>query len=513
MYNVPAGYAPYTDTRRVDLKFSFGVVAPDAATLAQPRSSTQSVVSQIAQTHDEVEEMSGKYTSLEQNMCLLDGSYSFYPDDVDPYQTGWQSSFISNENGLYSSAPYLEFSFAQPQDSFGFTLVFDNTQMQNYPKEILTTTYNSSGQQLGQITTYPNNWLHIVDLPTQQYSKVRFDFLASNLPYRRVRICEVRFGIFYNYDRNSLVSMTIRQAISPWCENLPSSEVETTINNQDQLYNMVNPSGLYSYLQDGQYMDYSIIINGIEIPMGRQYFTSAESEDGGLTSDITFNDWLYTLDNIEYNAGTSGTWTLSEAIASVLSVAGESQQVLFESGLADIVIRKCIPQKTSCREAVRLCAQAAMCTCFVDRNNKLHFIRPVLNDELSDEWARDVQRNDAQIKIAPFYNTVKLTRRDEYQEESEEEIFTAQNVASGDIERTYEIENDLANDGNAVAEWLLSWVQRRVSYDVNYRGNPALDLLDTVKIDDVYGVNGNALLIEQTVSFDGGLEVNASALR
>lgn len=72
MVQVPAGYAPYTDTRRVELSFTFGVVAPDAATLAAPVSSPQSPVSQIAQTVDDVEEMSGCYTSLELNMWALD---------------------------------------------------------------------------------------------------------------------------------------------------------------------------------------------------------------------------------------------------------------------------------------------------------------------------------------------------------------------------------------------------------------------------------------------------------
>ena len=64
-----------------------------------------------------------------------------------------------------------------------------------------------------------------------------------------------------------------------------------------------------------------------------------------------------------------------------------------------------------------------------------------------------------------------------------------------------------------MANWLLAWVQRRVSYELTTRGNPALDLLDTAKIDDVYGVNGNAIITQLDYSYDGGLSCDAKAIR
>ena len=246
--------------------------------------------------------------------------------------------------------------------------------------------------------------------------------------------------------------------------------------------------------------------------MGRQYFTSAESEDGGLTASITFNDRLLVMDDMEYNDGASGTWTLSEAISALLAASGTGIEAVFESSLGSTVIRKCIPQKTKIREAIRLCVQAAMCTCFIDRSNALHVFRPAISAQ-ADEWTRDVQHEDAQVKVGQLYNVVQLTRRDEYQENTEDEVFTAKNIAVDDFERVYEVDNPLVNDGNAAAQWILGWVQRRVSYEVTTRGNPALDLLDTVQIDDVYSVNGKAILTQLDYSYDGGLQCDAAAIR
>lgn len=499
---------PYTDTRRVELSFVFGVIAPEAAETAQPNSSAQSAVSKISQTIDSVEQMGGKYTSLETNMFLLDGTMELYPGA----QVGWQGDNISGDDKLFSSNPWLEFSFPQNQDSFGFTLIFDDTQPDNYPKQVVTTTYGADGAQIGTVTTEPNGFLHVINLATQDYRRVRFTFEGTNIPHRRVRVCQVRFGINYTYNLSNIESVTVRQSVSPWCENLPSAEIDATVDNSDQLYNMINPEGLYLFLQDGQYMEWSITINGDTVDMGRQYFTSAESEDGGLTASITFNDRLIAMDDMEYNDGATGTWTLSAAVSALLAASKIDIKPVFSGSLGSVTIRKCIPQKTKIREAIRLCAQAAMCTCFIGKDNALHFIRPTISTQ-SDEWTRDVQHNDAQIKVGQLYNVVQLTRRDEYLENSEDEVFTAKNVATDDFERIYEVDNPLANDGNAVAQWILGWVQRRVSYDVTVRGNPELDLLDTVQIDDIYDVNGKAILTQLDYSYDGGLECDATAIR
>lgn len=509
MVAMPDTYAPYTDTRRVELSFTFGVVAPDAAALAVPNSSAQSVVSQIAQTTDEVEEMSGNYTSLELNMWVLDGSRELYPGE----QVGWNSAGLSGDGGAYTSPPWLEFVFPSNQDSYGFTLIFDDTQPDNYPAQVVTTTWDENGGQIGTLTTTPDGYFHIVNLPTQNYRRVRFTFNSSSIPHRRVRVCGVRFGIKYDYDADTISGVEVRQSISPWAESLPSAEVDATIDNQEQLYNMINPSGLYAYLQDGQYMQWTITVNGSPVYMGQSYFTSAESEDGGLTASITFNDWLYVLDNVEYTGAGSGTWTLQQAVTALLAAASAEFTAVYDGSLASVVIANTIPEGTSVREGLRLCAQAAMCTCYVDRNNALHFSQAAVASSPVDVWGLDVQHGDAQVKVGQLYNVVKLVTGTDA--EGEDIAYYAKNVATDDMERTYDVSNPCvtAAMGNQVAAWILGWIQRRVSYEATVRGNPAVDLLDTVQIDDVYGVNGDAVVTQLNYNYDGGLTCDAAAIR
>lgn len=509
MQSTSATYAPYTDTRRIELSFTFGVVAPEAAASAKATSSAQSSVSQIVQMTDDVEEMSGKYTSLETNMWILDGTMEVYPGD----QVGWQSSVISDDEKTFSSNPWVDFQFDANQDSYGFTLIFDDTQPDNYPKQVITTTYDLAGSQIGTVTTSPDDYIHIVNLPTQDYRRVHFEFVGTNIPHRRVRICGVRFGIEYTYDKTSISNLIVRQSVNPWAESLSSAEIDATVDNSGQLYNMINPDGLYAYLQDGQFMEWAIAVDGEAVFMGRQYFTSAESEDGGLTASITFNDRLLVMDDMEYTGGSDGTWTLSEAVSDILAASGTGISAAFDGSLGNTTIKKNVPQGTSIRESLRLCAQAAMCTCYFDRNNQLHFFTPAVANSPDDTWTRDVQHEDTQVKVGQLYNVVRLTVGNEYVEGAEEAIYTASNIATDDFERVYEVSNPVVNDGNAVAQWILGWIQRRVSYEVTARGNPALDLLDTVRIDDIYGVNGSAILTQLDYTYDGGLECDAAAIR
>ena len=70
---------------------------------------------------------------------------------------------------------------------------------------------------------------------------MRFTLAKPACPTGEVRVCGVRFGINYEYNRTNIERITVRQSVSPWCESLPSAEVEATVNNSGQLYNMINP--------------------------------------------------------------------------------------------------------------------------------------------------------------------------------------------------------------------------------------------------------------------------------
>lgn len=505
MYETSKTYDPYRDVRRVNVSFTFSAVAPDAAADASLTANNESVISAAEQILQGQASMHAKCATLEPGMYLLDGTFMPYGDSAaDRGHVGYQSSVISDLDKVFTTLPVLYFSFSKVQSSYGFTLIFDNTMPDNFPKTVQMVAFSASGAILANITGHPESALFRINTQVDNYKTIGFSFQGTNIPNRRIRICGIIFGLIYNYDRNNIVDFSSQQSISILAENLPSTQVTATIDNSDKLYNMLNPSGLYKYLQDGQYMDWSIDIDGESVKMGRLFFSSASSEDDGLTAKLIFHDALYTMDNLYYNNGYDGSGTLEELIADVLAAAALDVNTVFDDDIASRTVGFNVPQETTIRETIRLAAQAAMCTAYIDRDHCLHF-SAVKEKTAVDTLTSDVQVTAAQADVDQQYNAVRLTQNNDYIEDYEERQYYASNIADGVQEKIYKAENPLVLDGDSVAAWILEMVMRRTNYSVRTRGNPALDLLDYVKIEDVFSVNGTAAITKLNYNFDGGL--------
>lgn len=508
MQTVSSAYHPYPDTRQVGARVRFGVIAPEAAATAKHSASVGATVAQLGQTHNRIEQSSACFAALEPKLWRLDGSFSILPDNTQTVELGWWSGVLSDADGTFASPPFVRYDFAENQKSFGFTLAFDRNLPEDYPTELEASTYDERGALIERKTFYPNDWRFALDMPTQGYRGVQMVFKKTKKPGRRVRLTELTFGIVYEYDGKSMTGLQYEHSVDLLAKSLPSAELSVTVNNANHLYNMANPSGVFSYLQDGQALDASLFIGGEEVKLGTTYFSSAKSTDGALTSSITANDRMMLLENTDYGSGSSGTWPLRDAVSAILGKAGLSITVVMPAE-CNVTVNKCIPDRTKCREALRLACQAARCTCFIDRLDRLVFLRPAFG-AVADTITRDQQYSEAQISIRNTFNTVRLTVRDGYA--NTEQTYTAREVTTDDYERADEVNNPLAADGQAVANWLLQGHKLRLAYKVSSRGNPALESLDSIRVQDSYGENRPLLISGQQFSYDGGLKAEVNAV-
>jgi hypothetical protein len=173
------------------------------------------------------------------------------PDDISTAQTGWWSG-LSDAEGAFDTPPELSFYFGGIVIStIGFTLYFDGAA--GLPTSIRITTYEADQTTVIEQQTFANNKAFFVaEMPVQNYYKVTFEFLATSKPYRRVKVTECLFGIVQLFDRNSLESVSISYDADIISEALPSRQLTFAFNNVDKKYNLINPTGLYAYLQEGQ---------------------------------------------------------------------------------------------------------------------------------------------------------------------------------------------------------------------------------------------------------------------
>ena len=223
-----------------------------------------------------------------------------------------------------------------------------------------------------------------------------------------------------------------------------------------------------------------------------------------MTAKITANDRVYWLDSIKCRLGSTGTWTLEQAVRTVLETAGMDIPISVPEELGERVVRRALPKDCSCRDALRLLAQAAQCTCRMDRNGTLVFFDALQLGTVSGFLDLNRMKEPPRMKVASEINTVELTVPNEYEEDTDETVYTASDRREGEPVQTAECENAAAAD-DALAGWLLRFHKRRLSYIVTERGDPAKEPADIVSVSDSYGGRQDVLITRLKFNYDGGL--------
>ena len=501
MQAVSAAYNPYTDERFVGIDLVFRFVDLDAADQATPESNGVEDISVLTKLLSGMARSPGKVMTMEDNLVRLDGSWSILPDgQTVPY---W-STALSGSTGTFLVPPMLTMSLSAPASSVGFSMTFDEPAG-CWPSR-LRITASAGGSQLARQEFSVDGPNFEADMPVDGYDQVVVEFLETPVPYRRIKLYAFVFGIVQRFDPATVVSATFTFGASLDCSSIPSRQLTVTFDNLDRKYNFLNPTGVYKFLQDGQEIQAGLSINGELVDMGQHYFTSAEATDEAITATITANDRILQLENETYEAGMDGIWSFSEALAALL---GADAVLDLPADLAGREVGRQIPNGTTKREALRLLSQAAMCSCWMSRSGVFVF-RDLVSGmpDSVDTLDENNLYSRAGIAVTPYYDKIVLTVNNDFAVVGPSSFeYTA---GTGTHVKTYA--NPCASEGQAVADWLLEANRRRLKYTPKNRGNPAVEVGDTLTIYNAYDEAADAVLLGQTLTYDGGLTAQTEAV-
>lgn len=501
-----SGYAPYADERTLGAEVAFELIDVDAATTAAVSTDAGTWFSEPEQTVDKLTSMSYKVATLEPNEWRLDGSYVCIKETGNG-QVGYWSGEMSDYDGATDIT--CTYTFGTPQSSRAFTVIFDNLTG-DCGEDFTLTAMNGGTQIATKSVTGNEDPMIIVDMPADGYTSLIIHVTKTNRPKRRVRLCEMVFGILQKFSDDKISSMELQYETTLDSQSLPSGMFSLTLDNTNREYNIINPSGLYRYLQQGQGLNVAIKIGTEQILMGRFYFDKAESDDNAMTVRITAYDSLYFMASGECNIGKSGTWTVAEAVAAIIADSGVGLATDIPMDIGARTVSRAIPQRTNHREALRMVAQASRCVAYVGRGDALTFVDISSPDGSKeyDELNNDRMADLPKITDVGMINRVIVNVRDEYADA--ETSYTAENIKTGDPVKELTVTNPLATS-QEVANWLLAQNQYRVQYDVSERGNPDREVLDWVNIYDIYGGQKMAIVTKESFIYGLGLSGELTA--
>lgn len=507
---VSNSYAPYTDLRVVSLKVKFELIDTIAAEngTASGIGITPLYPTQINQIMNG-EGMSQNITNFTANQWILNGTNRFIPQDISTIHTGYRSVF-SDENAKMPviNPPILSVEFTQDISCIGFTINFDEFSPYAFASHFKIATYDANWDTVSEGEFDNDSTVATVNLPSYKFRYVDFIFTDTWLPKSSVHVASIIFGIIQNFTADNISSASLIQEISLDMSALPANQFSFTFENLSKSYNIINPEGIYKFLQDEQKIEPTFEVNGEAVNGGKYVFLNSATSDNGLTATITAGDYVTALDGCMYSDTGTGTWNFQKAVEAVIASSGLNIETNIPVAIGNRLVYKAVPENTKCREALRMLAQAARCVLYFDRNNVL-----TANMLSSYDIVDNITENNAEslsgVKNTGRINTVYLTV--ENKTNNTKNLFTAQQLESGETERAISVSNPCAYSGQAVANFLLSAQSRAITFNIPFRGNPALDAGDFIDVDNIFGVTTTANITKITTTYNGGLKQTIEA--
>lgn len=303
-----------------------------------------------------------RYATYESNFWKADGTSFFLPEKKSDYR----KDGITSTN-LFEESFHVKFVFGcGKSDIKGLTIKFGR----NYPTKFTIVTDNATSFE------YENTEeLFKSDDVFENTESIELVITEMNVPNARVRIDCIIFGLGLEYDDEWISEASSNTTLSAINEDLPESEFKVTLCNDNQLFNVDNPSSDINFLESGQkvnvMMGYMLDDGNIEwIKMHSLYVSEWSADDSSAT--ITAVDILKYLDEkyykgIYYEDGIS----LYDLAVLVLTDAGLNEDEYYiDSYMKKVYVHNPLPNVTH-KEALQIIANAGRCIMDYDRNGKI----------------------------------------------------------------------------------------------------------------------------------------------
>lgn len=361
----------------VEINFSFeDRMARQFATVTSPQPSAYSDTGQIATQREALPE---RYGTMESNLWLLDGSMK----QMDPDNTGYLgyiSQYLSGSTGIFSNPPVISIKFSSVRTTRipGMTIRWSES-LNEYPTDYSIAFYNDGSQVASGRLTDNTNPISTIMVSVQDYDEIKITINRWCLPYHRVRISTIYFGVFKLYTRTELFEYKHESINDPLSGRIPQESINFEVNNISGEYDATDEEGLFGFLKEqipvnvryGYKLD-----NDIEwINVGTYYMSEWSAPQNGLTAKFGARDafaWLNDpIPPMSYG-NTFGQYLFTIMESANVPYFEEGDILTWDEEL-NTIRPYCVWSKSiSCGEFVQLVANANAYSIFITEAGGIH---------------------------------------------------------------------------------------------------------------------------------------------
>lgn len=418
-----------------------------------------------------------RYATNELNLWALDGSKTVLPDSA-PYENG----YVGDTDGTGSVTLTLPevHNVAIP----GVTITWCSEHGE-YPRVFTVTAKNGDTVVAETTITDNTDTVCIVNLELSGYDSVTVTVHEWYLPYRRVRIERFALGHILTLGKGDILSYTHEQHGELNCGELPKNSIEFSLNNIDGRWNPSNPVGMEKYLSERQKVSarYGLDVNGtVEwVDAGVFFLSEWRAPSNGLEATFTARDVFEYLLNTPYIGRTTGT--LRQLVDDAFTIADIPSDITLALSDRLSAYTATIPTEGesgfSCAEIVQMCANAASCVTWQDRQGVLHIER--LDSSYSGySITSALSYAHPEVELTKPLKKVSVTYGGNL----------SHVLDVGSTGETQTVNNPLVSteeQATEIAAWVRDTLESRRSVKGDYRADPRLDLFDVVRVESKYG--------------------------
>lgn len=432
------------------LKVKFNIVDPE--TNPDLSSNSEEIFSDLDNIKETTIPQSKNYATLEKNFWLLNDSQPIYGSEE--LEQTYVSSYMSDKNCLFSDKACITLTSSVYLTTLGLTMVFDSID-KNYAKKLKVKAYRDSTMIMDKdytLSSYSDRLIFADNEELVRWNKIEIYFIESSLPYRRIRVNQLLFGIMETYTDENLISAESKEKTTMINSELPTHTFKFTIDNMNKLFNPDNPQGWYRYILQQQPISYEwgyqLDDGTIEWILGGKMLLTGSVEVGENQVSFSTTSLINYLNKVYkkgvYNSSGRSLYDLAVDVLEDSNI--DSSQYNLWSGLKSIKTDAPLP-KLEARQLLQIIATTGNCILFTNRENVIN-IQPfnyVLNP---DGMKYDFITSNSVVKVqSELHNTIIYINHYS-KEDNVSELFKNESLEITGT-KTIEIEYDLATDISA----------------------------------------------------------------